>query len=329
MAHRRGAVPGRRNWIPIAGAALALVAGFAFALRPPARAGGADEAGSALRLRAEVESLRSALERARREERESIAGPPPAESPAPVLQGTERERFASLLEEYRASVHLIHVEVAFPDIVDPDTGAPLSLEGYGTGWIASDDGLLVTNKHVVELWKFEATWQAFLASRPGTRVVTAIHAWPSATAPDDWVETETELGGVAVRTRVHAHTDDDLAALRLTGGPFRAIPVEPRPDSLRPLDPVLLLGFPLGGQVLEGGRADVSASMGTVRFVGRTVAHTASAFPGNSGGPLLSIEGKVVGVLTRAPITPDGKAAETFSSAIRSDAVLHFLEGLR
>ncbi len=85
------------------------------------------------------------------------------------LATNERERFGALLDRYRGSVLLLYVSVRYPGIRLP--GDDVLRQGfYGTGWVARADGLVVTNKHVVEPWKFDADIQGLLASVPGSRI---------------------------------------------------------------------------------------------------------------------------------------------------------------
>ena len=62
--------------------------------------------------------------------------------------------------------------------------------------------------------------------------------------------------------------------------------------------PVMLCGFPLGRSLFESDRVDSSFTVGTVRMVGRFLHHTAPSCSGNSGGPLLDREGRVIGVIS-------------------------------
>ena len=263
------------------------------------------------------------------------------------LAQNERERFGALLDRYRASVLLLYVVVRYPGI-RRSNGEVLRQAFYGTGWVARADGLVVTNKHVAEPWKFDAEIQALLASAAGSRIETEFYAWPAGarfvgtdgrvpdptsgynstslaslrfvgSAPDEWAPAVAEFGGRTVRSRTHAPSDGDLAVLRISGGPFTPLPLKVDPTTLKSLAPLMLLGFPLGGSILAQGRAELSATLGTLNFVGETVTHSAPAFHGNSGGPLCALDGEVVGVLTRGP-------GETLNMAIRSDTVRRFLE---
>ena len=85
---------------------------------------------------------------------------------------------------------------------------------------------------------------------------------------------------------------NDLALLRADGRPTQAKPLWQSPGGGRPRagDELLLVGSPFG---LEG-----TVTTGVVSRVTRRVIQTdAAANPGNSGGPALDRNGRVVGVL--------------------------------
>ncbi|MEK6249698.1 MAG: serine protease, partial [Planctomycetales bacterium] len=257
-----------------------------------------------------------------------------------------REKFAEVVEKYQKSVLLIYLEEYF---VKKDGTKEKISAGWGSGWIVRSNGIVVTNKHVAESWKFREIPMALLKMYPGSHIETDYFAWPAGerflaadnkshnkdtgynntklknlkflgSVPDDvGVLKNCELFGKKISVQVQKSNDTDLAVLQLKGDSFTPIPVKKDPTTMKALDPVLLLGFPHGGQILDAGRADVSGCLGTIRFVSGVVSHTASAFKGNSGGPLLALDGEVIGVLTRGP-------GETLNEAIRSDEVLKFLE---
>lgn len=85
----------------------------------------------------------------------------------------------------------------------------------------------------------------------------------------------------------------DLAVIRVSGHPAKAAPLWQRPaDGARPRvgDQLLLVGSPFG---LEG-----TVTTGVVsRVTKREIQTDAAANPGNSGGPALTRDGRVVGVL--------------------------------
>lgn len=271
------------------------------------------------------------------------------------LKQSERDRFSEWFEKYKPSILLIYCELVFPDLPNAKTKEPMRLGGYGTGWVVSRDGRVVTNKHVVQSYKFDPEIQAFLEAHPATKLETVIYAWPGgerfleasgepnaetgfnthhrknlrliAVDADEW-EPKTIHGadGKEIKTRSHALTAADLAVLKIDGGPFVPLPVKSDLSSMKELDAVMVLGFPLGANILDSGRADVSASLGTLRFITKDVAHTAPQFPGNSGGPLIALDGEVIGVnskgLGRGEI-------ETMGRSIRSDDLQRFLRTVK
>jgi S1-C subfamily serine protease len=84
----------------------------------------------------------------------------------------------------------------------------------------------------------------------------------------------------------------DLAVLRVSGLPVRAKPLwqEPLRNRPRPGDELLLVGSPfgLGGTVTTGVVSAIRP---------RLIQTDAAANPGNSGGPAVDADGRVVGVL--------------------------------
>ena len=85
---------------------------------------------------------------------------------------------------------------------------------------------------------------------------------------------------------------NDLALIRLDGKPAGAEPLWQKPAATTPRagDQLLLVGSPFG---LEG-----SVTTGVVsRVTRREIQTDAAANPGNSGGPAVDREGRVVGVL--------------------------------
>ncbi len=266
------------------------------------------------------------------------------------LSRGDRERFVTILEKYKRSVYLIYVE----NEITASDGHVYRSGGWGTGWIVRKDGLLLTNKHVVQGWKFDPHLMAVLDHKGIAGTKTAILAWPAgdkfksgsslnqrsgynnvgkknlhfvSAAPDRWYASTLQINGTAVASRGHALDANDMAVLKLSGSGFTPLPLMRDTRRVKPLDAVMTLGFSLGGRVLQQGRADVSPSMGTVRWVRDTVSHTASMFPGNSGGPLLNLDGEVVALLNAGARTANG-SAETFGAGLRSDLVRKFVNSI-
>lgn len=141
----------------------------------------------------------------------------------------------------------------------------------GSGFILdSDRGIVVTNRHVV-VGQHE--------------LVVMFHDG----------QTETVLGFLGVSQ------DNDLATLKVSGQVDRYPQLELTDRLPSKGDDVLALGSPLGltGSVTKGIVSSIrKASEFGHAGVAQWIQHSASISPGNSGGPLVDGEGKVVGVNT-------------------------------
>ncbi|MDE2566254.1 MAG: trypsin-like peptidase domain-containing protein, partial [Burkholderiales bacterium] len=142
----------------------------------------------------------------------------------------------------------------------------------GTGVVLVDDGTILTSLHVVA----------------GARRIRVTFA--------DGQDSEALLVG--------AQPEDDLAVLRAQTLPddLQAAALRSTAD-LRPGDRVIAVGYPFG--------IGPSVSDGVVSGLGRTfrsdasprplrhlIQFDAAANPGNSGGPLVTMDGQVVGIVT-------------------------------
>lgn len=127
------------------------------------------------------------------------------------------------------------------------------------------------------------------------------------------------------KVSIHRPDHNDLAVLELQR-PDKAYLAHPLPiadlDALRLLgqmDPVMTLGFPLGLKVIRDSKVTSSPAGGQVRNVqleSGSIFTSAPNLPGNSGGPLINADGKVIGVVTRKQGEGD-----TLVEAIASDHV--------
>ena len=144
--------------------------------------------------------------------------------------------------------------------------------GVGTGVVIVDKGIILTNLHVVSgADRIEVTFQDGLVASAYVRSVQA---------------------------------ENDLAVLQASKIPDDLIAATMRStQDLAPGDKVLAVGFPFG--------IGPSASGGVVSGLGRVfrppegqqdmrnlIQFDAAANPGNSGGPLVTMDGEVVGIVT-------------------------------
>jgi len=191
------------------------------------------------------------------------------------------DRDRELLDAYSAAVTdvvervtpaVVHLEVAIPTPTRRNRtrqreGPPPT--SSGSGFVFAPDGFVLTNAHVVE----RAT-RIWATTADGSRC----HA---------------ELVG--------ADPDTDLAVVRVDGSGFTTAPFGDS-SRLRPGQLVIAIGNPLGfestvtaGIVSALGRT-MRAQSG--RSIDSVIQTDAALNPGNSGGPLVSSRGEVVGVNT-------------------------------
>ncbi len=174
------------------------------------------------------------------------------------------------------SVESIAYEIIRPSIVrvrrlDSDEAADTE-QGVGTGVVIVDSGIILTNLHVVA----------------GTGRVGVVFA-DGTESPADVVSVQPEHDLAVIQARM---LPDDLipATLRST-------------RDLRPGDRVVAVGYPFGigpslsAGVVSGLRRDYRTAEGE-RVLTNLIQFDAAANPGNSGGPLVTEDGQVVGIVT-------------------------------
>jgi S1-C subfamily serine protease len=93
---------------------------------------------------------------------------------------------------------------------------------------------------------------------------------------------------------------NDLALVKATAPAAVPVLALGTDERLRPGDPVVAIGNPgVGGELLEHSVSNGILSSAGREFEGRKLLQTTAPInPGNSGGPLLSMTGKVIGVVT-------------------------------
>lgn len=158
------------------------------------------------------------------------------------------------------------------DLSDPDERGETIETGVGTGVVIVDKGIILTNLHVVL----------------GAKKVGVVFA--------DGLESEATVIGV--------QPEHDLAVLQAKTIPddLQAATMRSTGD-LMPGDRVIAVGFPFGigpsvsEGVVSGLRREYRSPEGK-RVLTNLIQFDAAANPGNSGGPLATMDGEVVGIVT-------------------------------
>ncbi len=181
----------------------------------------------------------------------------------------------------------------------PDNGTTGNLIEYaaGSGFIVSDDGYVVTNSHVVQ----------------GATAFQVRYA--------DGSTRNAELVG--------SDPFQDVAVLKIDLSDGSSVPgtVEWGDSaSMRPGDDVVAIGTPYGefnNTVSDGmiGAVDGDLNSGGGYSLPNLIQHDAAIYPGNSGGPLLNMEGEVIGInVAKAYGDVNSTSDEGFNFAIESNA---------
>lgn len=176
------------------------------------------------------------------------------------------------------------VAIAEPHTVFIESQFPRDREGSGTGIIFNEDGWIVTNAHVVE---GASSIKVHVPDRAGTL--------------------SAQLFGVS--------PCDDLAVIKVTGTGFPKAQFGDSND-LELGREVVVVGYPLGDPSLSVTSGVVSRLHVTREEQEDLIQTNAAVNPGNSGGPLLNMEGEVVGIIS---FKRTGTAIEGTAFAISSN----------
>lgn len=194
---------------------------------------------------------------------------------------TEESLITGIVEEASPAVVSVIVSRETPDVRQigpfeirlPGGGESVRV-GRGSGFFITEDGLILTNKHVVA--SDDASYSVLLS---------------------DGRELDAEV--------VDRDPFNDLAVLDVSGGGFHALSFGDS-SALKPGQTVIAIGNALGefsNSVSVGVVSGVSRSIlagsrfsGGTELIDEVIQTDAAINPGNSGGPLLDLGGNVIGV---------------------------------
>ncbi len=238
-------------------------------------------------------------------EEEDAATPstPPASSDTTIIdhdwtppvsdQITELPSIADVVAKVKPSVVAINTEVITMDFFN----RPQTQQGAGSGWIIDENGIIVTNNHVVE----------------GAESITI--------TLDDGRTFPVDMDTVA--------TDwiTDLAILKIDAQYLPAVSVGDSSD-LRIGDWVVAIGNSLGERISATG--GIVSALGVSLPIQDQTLHDliqtdAAINPGNSGGPLVNMSGEVIGI-TSVKVAEVG--VEGMGYAISTDVAMPIISDL-
>ncbi|MFQ6121837.1 MAG: S1C family serine protease [Dehalococcoidales bacterium] len=215
--------------------------------------------------------------------------PPPTENQTLVLPS-----IADVVAQVKPSVVAITTEVVTFDFFN----RPFTQEGAGSGWIIDENGIIVTNNHVVE----------------GATSITVTLDDGSTFAVDT--------------NSVFTDSFNDLAILKIDAQNLPALKIGDS-SNLRVGEWVVAIGNALGQGIraTEGivSRQRVSIPVAQGQTLYDLIETTAAINPGNSGGPLVNLAGEVIGI-TSAKIAAIG--VEGMGYAISTETAIPIIEEL-
>jgi S1-C subfamily serine protease len=208
----------------------------------------------------------------------------------------------------------------------------------GTAFLVSDDGYLITNRHVACPWLEDNALQTtilraglsntklnfkhrmylwFEGERAFSRLpgfddnpgVTDVYFLPSAYRSNG--TPRVKIAGVArppVKTRrlLRSPLGDDFAVLKIDQVPQNRVPIpldlHMEAAKISRLSPVITIGFPLGSRT-QTTHINVSVTHGHVRRSFEELLQVdTSIYSGNSGGPIIDTRGKVIGIASAVAV---------------------------
>lgn len=213
---------------------------------------------------------------------------PPAIVNTPTPQGPQP--ITSIEDLKRATVQ-IEAQGTF---IDPEVGLMLNVAGRGSGFIIDPSGIAVTNNHVVTGAALIKVWVGGESQPRNARILGVSECW-------------------------------DLAVIDIEGDGFPYLDLHQ--GEINPGLEVYAAGFPLGDPeytltkgIVSKAKADGKTSWASIPAV---IEHDARIRGGNSGGPLVDNQARVVG------INYAGNNVYDMNFAIRAQDAMKVIEVLR
>jgi S1-C subfamily serine protease len=188
------------------------------------------------------------------------------------------------------------------DATTPGNNTPKTEEsGSGTGIVVTDVGHILTNNHVID----------------GCSRLAVVF----------------ENDSPRVAHLIKADKTNDLAVVRADTTPTSITPAQFSNQTVRAGQNITVFGFPLKGTLSSSGNVvsgNITALSG-MNDDARLFQISAPIQPGNSGGPLLNMEGSVIGVVTSkldelVAASKIGTLPQNVNFAIKSDIAKSFLQ---
>lgn len=221
-------------------------------------------------------------------------------NPAPQVPATSPMPLAEIAERNRYSVVLVYNKFHLYDRNGRFLQEQIS---NGSGFIASKSGEIITNRHVIEPWRFNAP--NLHGGKTLPEGVTGKIKNLGVFFVDDILD-ESKMQKVVDYT-----VSDEADVARLVIQTTRELTpvhgVDDRIENLRQGDEIAVIAFPLGlelNQMTEDKLAKSSLTRGIISKIPdnhKQIQLDVAAYEGSSGGPIFNSKGEVIGLLTSGP----------------------------
>jgi len=211
---------------------------------------------------------------------------------------------------------------------DPKSKAVEQFSQFGTGFLVSADGKLLTTKRAIAPWKFDPQVDFLLEQQHLELDKDSVktYAWPAGaqvlgtdgqpnfpaalstdkqtvkilqSPPDEMVQQDFQDPDSEQKATLHVHAEGvaDLALLQLTGTSFQPLALADPAASVGPDSKLTLCSYPFGANQPQSAPRLLSVQ---VSPQGAVLKMEHKADPGETGAPLLDANGKVVALATSA-----------------------------